>query len=47
VGDFNGDGKQDVVGTNFVTAGNDTITFLAGNGDGTFEAAVSIFYPGG
>jgi hypothetical protein len=44
VGDFNGDGKLDVVTSNF--AGNfgspATMSFLAGNGDGTFQAVHTV-----
>jgi FG-GAP-like repeat len=39
VGDFNGDHKPDVA----VTSSNDTLAFLAGNGDGTFAAPAYIF----
>ena len=38
VGDFNGDGKADLVTAN---AGSNTATVLLGNGDGTFAAALS------
>src|SRR5262249_53508728 len=37
VGDFDGDGKMDVV-----TANNSDVSVLMGNGDGTFAAPVSI-----
>jgi hypothetical protein len=45
VGDFNGDGSLDVVTSNF--AGNfgsppPSISFLAGNGDGTFQAVHTV-----
>jgi hypothetical protein len=47
VGDFNRDGRQDLVTANQVTAnqGYDDVTVLLGNGDGTFAAARS--YPAG
>jgi hypothetical protein len=38
VGDFNGDGKLDLVTAN---NGNKTVSVLLGNGNGTFETAVS------
>jgi trimeric autotransporter adhesin len=38
IGDFNGDGKADLVTAN---AGSNTVTMLLGNGDGTFSAPVS------
>ncbi len=37
--DFNGDGKADLM---VVNAGSNTLTFLAGNGDGTFTEAGTI-----
>jgi hypothetical protein len=40
VGDVTGDGKLDVVVTNFA---NNTLSVLAGNGDGTFAPPVA--YP--
>ncbi len=39
VGDFNGDGKADLVTAN---AGSNTVTVLLGNGDGTFTAPLTI-----
>ena len=46
VDDFNGDGKLDIVATSltFVTGGSTTyeLTYLQGNGDGTFEAPESV-----
>jgi uncharacterized delta-60 repeat protein len=41
-GDFNGDGKLDIVTAN---RGNNTVSVLLGNGDGTFQTAVT--YPVG
>ena len=38
IGDFNNDGKPDVVATNFLSGG---VTVLLGNGDGTLQTAVS------
>jgi len=38
VGDFDGDGRLDLAVTN---AGDDTISILLGNGDGTFDAQVT------
>ena len=36
VGDFNGDGLQDLA---VATSGSDNVSVLLGNGDGTFQAA--------
>jgi len=43
VGDFNHDGKPDIV---FSNAEKSTVEILAGNGDGTFRAPVSVALPG-
>src|SRR3989442_2914547 len=43
VGDFNGDGKLDLA---VVNAGSTTVSVLLGNGDGTFQPALT-FDPGG
>src|SRR6267378_2390981 len=45
VGDFNGDGKADLAVVNF---GDWNVYVLLGNGDGTFQAARSVYFaPGG
>ena len=40
-GDFNGDGKIDLVTANYGSAGAGSISVLMGNGDGTFRSAVN------
>ena len=40
VGDFNNDGKLDIVAGNFGGGDGTTISLFLGNGDGTFQAAV-------
>jgi hypothetical protein len=42
-GDFNGDGKPDVVALEMATDGGYVIQILPGNGDGTFEAPTTVF----
>src|SRR5215467_14580046 len=44
VGDFNGDGKLDLAVCNF---GDWNIYVLLGNGDGTFQAARSVYFASG
>jgi hypothetical protein len=39
VGDFNGDGKPDLVVSNY---GSNNVSLLLGNGDGTFQAAINF-----
>ena len=43
-GDFNGDGKTDLVVAN---TGSDNITVFLGNGNGTFQAGVNYFIGSG
>ena len=38
IGDFNGDGKEDVVTANSTTA---SVSVLLGNGDGTFQSPIN------
>ncbi len=44
VADVNGDGKPDLVVTNHTSGsnGNGTVGVLLGNGDGTFQTAVTL-----
>src|SRR5579859_4272570 len=44
VGDFNGDGKQDLAVAN---VSSDDVSVLLGNGDGTFQPAISVPAQGG
>ena len=44
VGDFNGDGKADLAVVNF---GDWNVYVLPGNGDGTFQAARSVYFASG
>jgi hypothetical protein len=48
VGDFNGDGKPDLLINQFVgfDAGESVVTVLPGNGDGTFQAPVTRDFAG-
>jgi len=41
-GDFNGDGKTDLVASYYFEEGRSTLTIFLGNGDGTFTRAVDI-----
>jgi uncharacterized protein (TIGR03437 family) len=44
-GDFNGDGKPDLVAGVANSAGSPSLEFAAGNGDGTFQSPTSIGLP--
>jgi uncharacterized protein (TIGR03437 family) len=44
-GDFNGDGKPDLVAGVADSSGNTSLEFAAGNGDGTFQAPTSVSLP--
>lgn len=48
VGDFNGDGKLDVIvgGAFMLDTMNGAVTFLQGNGDGTFKTSIQSLSPG-
>jgi hypothetical protein len=46
VGDFNKDGKQDVLLSSFVSPGGGSLIFFPGNGDGTLGNAVNTALPG-
>src|SRR5258708_3238165 len=41
-GDFNGDGKLDLVAANEAFQGQSSLSLLSGNGDGTFKTATTI-----
>ena len=41
VADVNGDGKPDIVSANYNSASNSTVTVLVGNGDGSFQSAIT------
>jgi hypothetical protein len=42
-GDFNGDGKVDVVTANGIATGNHGVSILLSKGDGSFQAALNFF----
>ncbi len=42
VGDFNGDGKIDILGADSFTSSVDNVVLFAGNGDGTFQSPTVI-----
>jgi hypothetical protein len=43
VADLRGDGKLDLIATTRTTGGQSTVEVLLGNGDGTFQAPVTVF----
>lgn len=45
VADVNGDGKPDIVSANYNNASNSTVTVLVGNGDGSFQSAITSSAP--
>jgi len=47
VGDFNGDGKEDLAVRNSISPNPETLTILLGNGDGTFTAQSNPPFSGG
>lgn len=43
LGDFDGDGEHDVAVSVFSATGNDNVSILLGNGDGTFQSSYQAF----